>query len=180
MFREMNGPLTPLSPIRSMSRFPSNPLLWILDAQSAGSKRVPLQAESIHQRFRGHMLNLSTISLGIAALLFTAHPSHDQTFTPQSIQFIGAANYSDVELADAGGLEIGQSYTADDLTHHAQQLLDIGIFDKVSYKFDSGKLTYTVKMSPQTFPIQLSNLPLDAGESLEAKLHARIPLYHGT
>src|SRR5271168_804558 len=161
MFREMNGPLTPLSPIRSMSRFPSNPLLWILDAQSAGSKRVPLQAESIHQRFRGHMLNSSTISLGIAALLFTA-------------------NYSDVELADAGGLEIGQSYTADDLTHHAQQLLDIGIFDKVSYKFDSGKLTYTVKMSPQTFPIQLSNLPLDAGESLEAKLHARIPLYHGT
>jgi outer membrane protein assembly factor BamA len=126
------------------------------------------------------MFDLSTISLGLAALLFAAHPSHDQTFTPQSIQFIGATNYSDVELADAGGLEVGQTYTADDLTHHAQQLLDIGIFDKVSYKFDGGKLTYTVKMSPQAFPIELSNLPLEVGEVLEARLHAKIPLYHGT
>jgi outer membrane protein assembly factor BamA len=126
------------------------------------------------------MFNLSTISLGIATLLFAAHPSHDQTFTPQSIQFTGATNYSDVELADAGGLEVGQTYTADDLTHHAQQLLDIGIFDKVSYKFDGGKLTYTVKMNPQAFPIELSNLPLEPGESLEAKLHTKIPLYHGT
>lgn len=126
------------------------------------------------------MLHLKTISLAVASLLFAAHPSHDQTFTPQSIQFIGATDYSDVELADAGGLEVGQAYTAGDLTHHAQQLLDIGIFDKVSYKFDGGKLTYTVKMSSQAFPIQLSNLPLEAGEPLEAKLHAKIPLYHGT
>jgi outer membrane protein assembly factor BamA len=126
------------------------------------------------------MLNLSTLLLGVVWLLPAAIPTHEQTFTPQSIHFTGASDYTDDELTSAAGLMVGQTYTSDDLKRQAQQLMDIGIFDKISYKFDGDKLNYTVKMSSQAFPIQVSNLPLQAGKGLEAQLQAKVPLYRGT
>src|SRR5579863_2761223 len=96
---------------------------------------------------------LYTLLLGAVTLHAAARPTRDsQTYTPQTIQFVGAGDYSDDELAKAAGLAVGQTYTADDLKQHAQQLVDIGLFDKVSYKFDDDKLTYTVKLSPQRYP----------------------------
>jgi outer membrane protein assembly factor BamA len=125
------------------------------------------------------MLDLCTLSLGLAAVLATPAQARNQTYTPEEIHFSGAANYSDDELTEASGLKTEQSYTADDLNRVAQQILDIGIFDKVSYKFDAGKLVYTVHPNSQAYPIQLSNLPLETGQALEARIHDRVPLYRG-
>jgi outer membrane protein assembly factor BamA len=126
------------------------------------------------------MRELLTLVLGVSSLLSAATPTHVQTFTPESIHFTGAPNYSDEELANAAGLVVGQTYTADDLKQQAQQLLDIGIFEKVSYKFDGGKLNYTVKMSSLAFPIQVSSLPLATDKNLDTLLQAKVPLYRGT
>jgi len=126
------------------------------------------------------MRELCTLLVGVVSLLSAAIPTHEQTFTPQSIHFIGAPDYSDEALANAAGLAVGTKYTADELKHQAQQLMDIGIFDKVSYKFDGAKLNYTVQMSPEAYPIQVSSLPLEVGTDVDALLRAKIPLYHGT
>lgn len=117
--------------------------------------------------------------LGVITLLSVATLCHGQSFTPQSIHFTGADDYSDVELANAAGLKVGQSYTTEDLNRHAQQLLDTGLFEKISYKFDGVKLNYTVKAKPQALPMQVNNLPLETGADLDARLRAKVPLYRG-
>ncbi len=127
-----------------------------------------------------NMRKLCTQFLGVVSLLSAAIPTHGQTFTPQSIHFTGAPDYSDAALANVAGLAVGISYTTDELKRQAQQLMDIGIFEKVSYKFDGTKLNYTVKMSSQAFPIQVSSLPLEVGKDVDALLKANIPLYRGT
>jgi len=126
------------------------------------------------------MRNRYSLLLGVVSLLAAATPSHGQSFTPQSIHFVGAPTYSDLELANAAGLKVGQSYSADELNRRAQQLLDIGIFDKVAYKFDGSKLTYSVRTNSQTYPIEIGNLPLEVGKDFDARLHAKVPLYQGT
>lgn len=126
------------------------------------------------------MRDRCTLVLGVVSLLAAVAPCHGQSFTPQTIHFVGAPTYSDLELANAAGLKVGQNYSADELNRHAQQLLDIGIFDKVSYKFDGVKLTYTVKTSAQAYPIVIGNLPIEVGKDFDARLHAKVPLYQGT
>jgi len=125
------------------------------------------------------MLSVCTLALGLFSLFPAASQAHEQSLTPQAIHFDGAEGYTDEELAGAAGLAIGQTYSADGLKQRAQQLLDIGIFEKISYKFDGSQLSYAVKMNSQVYPIQLSNLPIESGEKLENQLHAKIPLYHG-
>ncbi len=126
------------------------------------------------------MRNPSALFLGFVSLLFAAPASHGQTFTPQSIHFNGAGDYSDAELADAAGVKIEQGYTSAELNRHAQQLLDTGLFEKIAYKFDGAKLTYTVKMSTQALPIQVTNLPIAVGKDLDDRLRSQVPLYRGT
>ena len=124
------------------------------------------------------MHSICVLLFGVVALAPASTQSHTQSFTPEAIHFTGADGYTDEDLTTAAGLALGQTYTADDLNRHAKELLDIGIFDKIAYKFDGGNLTYTVKMSSQMLPIQLGNLPLEGGAGLDEKLHARVPLYH--
>lgn len=125
------------------------------------------------------MRELSVLLLGVASLLPAATPTHVQTFTPQAIHFLGAADYSDDDLATAAGLKAGESYTSGELNQHAQQLLDTGLFEKIVYKFDGTQLTYTVKMSARGLPIQVDNLPI-ASEGIDDRLRLRLPLYRGT
>ncbi len=125
------------------------------------------------------MRELCVLFLGVASLLPAATTTHVQTFTPQTIHFLGAADYSDEDLANAAGLKVGESYTASDLTRRAQQLLDTGLFDKIGYKFDGTQLTYTVKMSARGLPIEVENLPVESG-GIDGRLRSQIPLYRGT
>ena len=123
------------------------------------------------------MYGICTLVLSVVSLFPAA--AQQQSFTPQAIHFTGADGYSDDELTGAAGLAIGQTYSAEDLNRHAKQLLDIGIFDKITYKFDGTNLNYTVKLSPQMYPIQLGNLPLIEGTNVDTQLNAHVPLYHG-
>jgi outer membrane protein assembly factor BamA len=40
-------------------------------------------------------------------------------------------------------------------------------------------LVYSLRPSAQLYPIRLENLPIAQGKDLDAKLHSRLPLYHG-
>jgi outer membrane protein assembly factor BamA len=113
------------------------------------------------------------------AILFAALPLTAQKLLPKSIQFVGAPEYPDQDLLAAAQLTPGQPLTSAEMAAHAQLLIDSGVFDNLTYKFDGQNLVFNLVPSTQLFPIRLDNLPIEPGPGLDAKLHAQFPLYHG-
>jgi outer membrane protein assembly factor BamA len=116
--------------------------------------------------------------LAFAALL-TSQPSQAQKFQPRNIEFKGDPDFSSEELMAAAGLKKGIALDYAEMKDHSQKLMDTGVFESLSFKFDGVDLTYTLVPSPALYPLRLENLPLTPGKELEAALHDRIPLYHG-
>lgn len=101
-----------------------------------------------------------------------------QKFQPKTIQFNGAPELSDADLLAAAGLKSGDILTTAEMNEHAKRLMDSGVFDTMSYKFDGQDMVFT--LVPATlYPIRIDNLPLTPGPELETTLHAQIPLFHG-
>ena len=114
-----------------------------------------------------------------AFLLSASLPAAAQKFLPKTIQFKGAPDYSDQELLTAAGLKKGTVLNFADMKAHSQQLMDTGVFETLSFKFDGQNLVYTLTPSTSLLPIYLTNLPFTLDNDLNAKLHERFPLYHG-
>ena len=102
-----------------------------------------------------------------------------QKFQPKTIQFKGAPEYSDQELLAAANLKRGIVLTAAEMNDHSKLLMDSGVFDGVTYKFDGVDLVYQLTVAPQLYAVHLDNLPLTADAALDAKIHDQLPLYHG-
>jgi outer membrane protein assembly factor BamA len=102
-----------------------------------------------------------------------------QKFQPKTIQFKGAPEYTDQELMAAANLKRGVVLSAAEMNEHSKLLMDSGVFDGVVYKFDGVDLVYQLTVAPQLYAIHLDNLPLAAGAALDARIHERLPLYHG-
>jgi outer membrane protein assembly factor BamA len=102
-----------------------------------------------------------------------------QEFQPRSIEFQGAPEYSDQELLAAAQLKPGMSLTVDAMKDHAKTLLDTGVFESINFQFTGVDLRYLLTPSANLYPIHLTNIPLQAGKELDAKIHDRVPLYHG-
>jgi outer membrane protein assembly factor BamA len=119
------------------------------------------------------------LSLLFLVLFGTSLPGTAQKFQPKTIQFQGDPEYTNQELLLAAGLKGGSVYTTAEMNNHAKLLMDSGVFDHLTYKFDGVDLIYTLNPSSTLYPIRLENLPLAGGPDLDAKLHALMPLYHG-
>ena len=117
--------------------------------------------------------------LTVLVLLYASLPAAAQKFQPKTIQFKGAPEYSDQELLAAAGLKMGTVLAFGDMKDHSQKLMDTGVFDTLSFKFDGVDLIYTLVSSTTLYPVRLENLPLTPGRELDAALHERFPLYHG-
>ncbi len=113
-------------------------------------------------------LSLSSIGIGYA-----------QKFQPKSIQFKGDSEFSDLELMTAAGLKLGDVLTSAEMNQHSQLLMDTGLFEGLTYKFDGQDLVFQITPSSQLYPLRLENLPLGSATDLDAKLRKRLPLYHG-
>jgi outer membrane protein assembly factor BamA len=125
------------------------------------------------------MIRTNSSLLIAALLLLLALPATGQQFLPKSIQFKGDPEYSVEELLDAAGLKKGVVLSSAEMNDHSRRLMDTGVFDNLTYKFDGQDLVYLLRPSTQMYPIRLENLPLAPGPELDAKLHSRLPLYHG-
>ncbi len=123
-------------------------------------------------RFSGSLL------MGVLCLC-AASPAFSQTFQPKTIHFVGSAGYTDQDLASATGLHVGAVLSGPDVNARTQKLMDTGLFDGISYKFDGIDLVFNVKMAAQVFPIRLENIPLAPGPDLDAQIRQRVPLYRG-
>jgi outer membrane protein assembly factor BamA len=117
--------------------------------------------------------------LSFSALLSTGLPAFTQEFTPKTIEFKGDPEYSDQELLAASGLKPGIPLTQAEMRDHAQKLMDSGVFDNLTFKWDGQNLVYTLTPSTALLPIRLVNLPFALDKDLDAELRERIPLYHG-
>ena len=114
-----------------------------------------------------------------AIVFLAALPAVAQKFLPKTIQFKGAPEYSDQELLAAAGLKKGTVLDFAEMKQHSQKLMDTGVFDTLNFKFDGVDLVYTLVPSTTLYPVRLENLPLAPGKELDARLHDRLPLYHG-
>jgi outer membrane protein assembly factor BamA len=123
---------------------------------------------------RPFLLVLAAIGLFSASL-----PVAAQKFLPKNIVFKGVPEYSDNELLAASGLKKGVTLTVEDMKSTFQRLMDTGVFESVTYKFDGVDLTFSMTPATLMYPVRLENLPLLPGKDLDAKLHDRLPLYHG-
>jgi len=115
----------------------------------------------------------------LAIVVFAALPVAGQKFLPKTIQFKGDPEYSDQELLDAAGLKKGTVLSSAEMNDHSKRLMDSGVFDSLTFKFDGQDLIFLLTPSTQLYPVRLANLPLTPGKDLDAKLHDRLPLYHG-
>jgi hypothetical protein len=77
------------------------------------------------------------------------------------------------------GLKPGAVYTAEEMNDHSKLLMDTGLFDNLTYKFDGVDLIFNLIPTTELYPIRVENLPLNTEPELDAKLHDRFPLYHG-
>jgi outer membrane protein assembly factor BamA len=111
-----------------------------------------------------------------------ASPSQRKVSAP-AIRFQGASQYTQEELLAAAGLNPGARLSAGEVKAHAKLLNDTGLFAVVKFSSDNKGLLFSLTPSNQLFPMHLDNLPLELGEGpgkdLDAKIHARFPLYHG-
>ena len=96
-----------------------------------------------------------------------------------AVRFQGASQYTQDELLAAAGFKPGARLTAAEVKARAKQLNDTGLFAAIKFSSDSKGLLFSLTPASQLYPIHLDNLPLQPGKDLDAKLHARFPLYHG-
>jgi outer membrane protein assembly factor BamA len=82
-------------------------------------------------------------------------------------------------LMAAAELKAGMAMSSPEMNDHAQKLMDSGVFSNITFKFDGVNLTFNLEPAPHLLPVQLENFPLAAGADLNAKLHEKLPLYHG-
>jgi outer membrane protein assembly factor BamA len=122
---------------------------------------------------------MKPILIPVLILLVSGLPLAGQKFQPKSIQFKGDSEYSDQELMQAAGLKQGAILTNAEMNEHSQRLMDSGVLNGLTFKFDGQDLIFQLTPSAQMFPIRLENLPLTQGKELDAKLHELFPLYHG-
>jgi outer membrane protein assembly factor BamA len=106
--------------------------------------------------------------LSAVVLFFACLPGEAQQFLPKSIQFKGDPEYSDQELLTASGLKLGVALTSNEMKEHAQKLMDSGVFDNLTFKFDGQNLVYVLTPNTSLLPIYLTNL-MNASRSTTAK-----------
>ena len=117
--------------------------------------------------------------LAALAAACLALPSSAQKFTPKTIQFQGAPDYSNDELLAAAGLKTGQTLSFDEMQQHMNALSQTGAFDGIKFTFNGQDLVFQLKPAANLYAVLLDNLPLTPGPDLDAKIHAKQPLYHG-
>lgn len=100
-----------------------------------------------------------------------------------AVKVTGTQRYTPQEITEVAGLQLGQTVGDADFKAAAQHLGDTGAFTDVAYSFqyatDGTRLTFQVTEADNLVPARFDNVVWYSDEELLAKLHERVPLYHG-
>lgn len=106
-----------------------------------------------------------------------------QSFRLASIQISGSNRLPPDGVAAASGLSIGQSVGVQDLQSAADRLSELGLFDHVTYEYETTSetisVTFVVEETAKLRPCEFDNFVWLPREELLAQLKAEIPLFTG-
>jgi outer membrane protein assembly factor BamA len=100
-----------------------------------------------------------------------------------SVKVSGNQRYTPQEITEIAGLKLGQTVSDADFKAATQHLGDTGAFSDVAYSYqfasDGTKLTFQVTEADKLVPARFDNIVWFTDQELIAKLHERVPLFHG-
>lgn len=124
-----------------------------------------------------------------ALLLLTAVVSPSLAQTPDNVtaslrevRTEGQKLLSEAQIVAITGLTVGSGIGKADLQAAADKLVQTGLFDKVSYKFETRTgvvVTYQVQESPRV-PAYFDNIPWFADSELNDAIRKKLPYFDGT
>ena len=93
----------------------------------------------------------------------------------------GTQRFTQREVIDASGLEIGSSVTQDDFEKAGKRLGESGFFSNVAYSFSNTptgtKLDLQLVDAQKLVPVHFENFVWFSDEELRAKIHEHLPLF---
>lgn len=100
-----------------------------------------------------------------------------------SVRVTGTQRFTQQEVIDASGLEIGSSITQDDLEKAGKRLGESGFFSNVAYSFANTptgtKLDLQVADAQKLIPAHFENFVWFSDDELRAKIREHLPLFKG-
>lgn len=128
-------------------------------------------------------LPVSACILILAAAFLFAGELPAQSFRLASIQISGSNRLPADGVAAASGLSIGQPVTVQDLQSAADRLSELGLFDYVTFQYQSTSetisVTFVVEETAKLRPCEFDNFVWLPRDELLAQLKAEIPLFTG-
>src|SRR5690349_14666132 len=131
--------------------------------------------------------NFRTIGAGLLTLSAAACPSRAQTAENvkaalREVHIEGQKHLSEAQIVAITGLTVGSEIGRADLQAGADKLVQTGLFDKVSYKFETRTgvvVTYHVEESPRV-QAYFDNIPWFADSELADAIRKKLPYFDGT
>ncbi len=115
--------------------------------------------------------------------LALAPQSYPQTATLKGIHAEGMKTFTEAQVAELSGLQMGEQVGRQELQDAADLLLRSGLFAKVNYKFDTHNdevvVTYRVEENPR-FRVAYDNFPWFDDSELTDDIRKDLPFYDGT
>ncbi|HKW34237.1 MAG TPA: POTRA domain-containing protein [Candidatus Acidoferrum sp.] len=111
-----------------------------------------------------------------------AQTADNVTATLREVRIEGQKHLSDAQIVAITGLTVGSEIGRPDLQAGADKLVQTGLFDKVSYRFETHTgviVTYHVEESPRV-PAYFDNIPWFADSELADAIRKRLPYFDGT
>jgi len=106
----------------------------------------------------------------------------DVTASLREVRIEGQKHLSEAQVVAITGLTVGSDVGRADLQAGADKLVQTGLFDKVSYRFETRTgvvVTYHVEESPRV-PAYFDNIPWFADSELADAIRKRLPFFDGT
>src|SRR5215472_1517004 len=131
---------------------------------------------------RASLVFLPLLLLTAAPLPAAAQTADNVTASLREVRIEGQKHLSEAQAVAITGLSVGSQVGRTDLQVAADKLTQTGLFDKVSYKFETRTgvvVTYQVVESPR-IPAYFDNIPWFADSELADAIHQRIPYFDGT
>jgi len=120
--------------------------------------------------------------LTAAACPLLAQTADNVTASLREVRIEGQKHLSEAQIVSITGLTVGSEIGRADLQAAADKLTQTGLFDKISYHFETRTgvvVTYQVQESPRV-PTYFDNIPWFADSELNDAIRKKLPYFDGT
>ena len=111
-----------------------------------------------------------------------AQTADNVTASLREVRIEGQKHLSEAQIVAITGLTVGSAIGRADLQAAADKLVQTGLFDKISYRFETRTgvvVTYHVEESPRV-PVYFDNIPWFADSELADAVRKKLPYFDGT